>query len=285
MIAGRYVLVDRIGRGGMGAVWRVFDLRTQSWMAAKVLALPHSEAMLRFTREQAVRIAHPHVLTPTGWAAEDDTAVFTMPLVRGGSLADLPRPLPIGYVAELLDQVLQGLIAVHAAGVVHRDVKPANVLLDATGVRRPRARLADFGVASPTASVGLVGTAPYASPEQEAGLPPDPRDDVYSVAVMGRRLLQEPGPLSAWLDRLTRPRPDRPSAIDALARLRALEIAFQDGPPVPDRIGEVAVPLEATLGLSPRRRPTPSPRVLAACACFAASIGLAATAAARVLAQ
>ena len=285
MIAGRYVLADRIGRGGMGTVWRVFDLRTQSWLAAKVLGLAHSDAMIRFVREQAVRIDHPHVLTPTGWAAEDDTALFTMPLVRGGSVADLPHPLPIGYAAELLDQLLQGLVAVHAAGVIHRDVKPANLLLDATGVRRPRARLADFGVASPTSTRGVVGTPPYAAPEQDAGLPPDPRDDVYSVGVLALRLLEHPGPLHDWIGRLTCTRDQRPTAVEALARLRRLGIPFEDGPPVPDRLGEVAVPLEAVLGLSRRRRAGVRVRLLMACSCFAGTIGLSAAAAARVLAQ
>lgn len=285
MIAGRYVLVDRIGRGGMGTVWRVFDLRTQAWLAAKVLGLADSDAMIRFTREQAVRIHHPHVLTPSGWAAEDDTALFTMALVRGGSVADLPRPLPLGYVVELLDQLLQGLIAAHAAGVVHRDIKPANLLLEATGVRRPRARLADFGVASPTSTRGVVGTKPYASPEQEAALAPDPRDDLYSVGVMALLLLGEPGPLRPWIARLTAAREQRPTAIDALASLRALDIRFEEGPAIPDRLGEVAVPLEASLGLSRTPKPAVSVRLVAACACFAGAIGLSAAAAARVLAQ
>lgn len=285
MIAGRYVLADRIGRGAMGTVWRVFDLRTQSWLAAKVLGLADSEAMVRFTREQAVRIAHPHVLTPNGWAAEDDTAVFTMPLVRGGSLADLARPLPLGFVVELLDQLLQGLVAVHAAGVVHRDVKPANLLLEATGVRRPRARLTDFGVASPTSARGVVGTKPYASPEQEAGLAPDPRDDVYSVGVLALRLVADPGRLQPWIGDLTAARDRRPTAIEALASLRGLEIPFEEGPPIPDRLGEVAVPLEASLGLARRRRAGIRVRLLLACGCFTGAIGLAAAAATRVLAQ
>lgn len=285
MIAGRYVLADRIGRGGMGTVWRVFDLRTQSWLAAKVLGLGDSEALIRFTREQAVRIRHPHVLTPTGWAAEDDTALFTMPLVRGGSVADLARPLPLGFVVELLDQLLQGLVAVHAAGVVHRDIKPTNLLLEATGVRRPRARLADFGVASPTSTRGVVGTKPYASPEQEAGLHPEPSDDVYSVGVLGLRLATAPGPLQSWIGELTGPREQRPTAVDALASLRGLGIPFEAGPPVPDRLGEVAVPLEAALGLARRRRAGIRVRLLLACGCFAGAIGLSTAAAARVLAQ
>src|SRR4051794_1381259 len=135
-LAGRYALLDQVGAGAMGAVWRVRDLRTGKVVAAKVLGAHDSSALLRFVREQSVRIAHPHVVAPTGWAAEDHLVVFAMDLVRGGSVETLSRergPLPTSYVATLLDQLLQALDAVHAAGVVHRDVKPANLLLEPGG--------------------------------------------------------------------------------------------------------------------------------------------------------
>ena len=122
----------------MGAVWRARDLRTGDSVAAKVLARHDAGLLLRFVHEQSVRVRHPHVLAPTGWAAEDDVVVIVMDLVRGGSLHDLLADhgaLPEDYVRVLLDQLLQGLMAVHAAGVVHRDLKPANLLLDATGNR------------------------------------------------------------------------------------------------------------------------------------------------------
>src|SRR5687768_3803447 len=120
-LAGRYLLIDQIGAGGMGSVWRVRDLRTKRLLAAKVLGSHDSGMLLRFVREQSVRIQHPHVVAPTGWAAEDDLVIFTMDLVRGGSVATLLRdhgPLPESYVAVVLDQTLQALAAVHAAGVV-----------------------------------------------------------------------------------------------------------------------------------------------------------------------
>ena len=151
-IAGRYVLVDRIGVGGMGTVWRAYDQRTQRWLAVKVLTQRGTALLLRFVREQGLRIPHPHVVAPTGWAAEDDQVVLTMDLVRGGSVHDLlvaHGTLPEPLVGVLLDQLLQALSAVHAAGVVHRDVKPANLLLEATGTARPR-RSAPPGVCAAT---------------------------------------------------------------------------------------------------------------------------------------
>src|SRR6478735_3970909 len=161
-LAGRYVLIDQVGSGGMGSVWRARDTRAakgeQSLVAAKVLGVHDGTMLLRFVREQSLRIRHPHVVAPNGWAAEDHRVVFAMDLVRGGSVEDLLREhptLPPSYVALLLDQLLQALAAVHAAGVVHRDVKPGNLLLEPTGSGPPFLRLGDFGVAVPVADVRL----------------------------------------------------------------------------------------------------------------------------------
>ena len=101
------MLLDQIGAGGMGSVWRARDLRTGETVAVKVLG-QHSGALLaRFVREQAVRVRHPHVAAPTGWAADDDLVLLRMDLVRGGSLQTLLTehgPLPAGYVARLVEQ-------------------------------------------------------------------------------------------------------------------------------------------------------------------------------------
>ncbi|GDY64364.1 hypothetical protein SAV14893_037570 [Streptomyces avermitilis] len=89
VFAGRYELVDPIGRGGVGAVWRAWDHRRRRYVAAKVLQQSDAHALLRFVREQAMRIDHPHVLAPASWAADDDKVLFTMDLVAGGSLVHL----------------------------------------------------------------------------------------------------------------------------------------------------------------------------------------------------
>ncbi|MEU5533575.1 serine/threonine-protein kinase [Streptomyces sp. NPDC020362] len=199
VFAGRYELADPIGRGGAGAVWRAWDHRRRRYVAAKVLQQRDAHSLLRFVREQALRIDHPHVLAPASWAADDDKVLFTMDLVGGGSLVHLVGdygPLPPVYVCTLLDQLLSGLAAVHAEGVVHRDVKPANVLLEATGTGRPRLRLSDFGIAMRfgeprlTETNLVVGTPGYLAPEQLLGSEPDFPADLFAVGLVALYLLE-----------------------------------------------------------------------------------------------
>jgi serine/threonine protein kinase len=282
-LAGRYVLIDQIGAGGMGSVWRAWDLRTQSFLACKVLGSHDSGMLLRFVREQSVRITHPHVVAPHGWAAEDNLVVFTMDLVRGGSVGTLlgdHGPLPESYVAVLLDQTLQALEAVHAAGVVHRDVKPANLLLEPTGTRRPYVRLGDFGVAALIDEVrltrfpGAIGTDGYMAPEQAHGAAPDPRQDLYSVGVVGIQLLtglpprQQKGVPAGILQPLLTALTDvdsekRPaSASDALTELRRLGVPpgapWQSDPEPPEVFNQLAE-VEPPTGLGQASAPSPFP--------------------------
>ncbi|WP_217212306.1 serine/threonine-protein kinase [Streptomyces sp. AC550_RSS872] len=199
VFAGRYELVDPIGRGGVGAVWRAWDHRRRRYVAAKVLQQSDAHSLLRFVREQALRIDHPHVLAPASWAADDDKVLFTMDLVAGGSLVHLIGdygPLAPSFVCTLLDQLLAGLAAVHAEGVVHRDIKPANLLLEATGTARPRLRLSDFGIAMRLGEPRLtetnlvVGTPGYLAPEQLMGAEPDFPADLFAVGLVALYLLE-----------------------------------------------------------------------------------------------
>ncbi|MFE3602143.1 serine/threonine-protein kinase [Streptomyces sp. NPDC059142] len=199
VFAGRYELIDPIGRGGVGAVWRAWDHRRRRYVAAKVLQQSDAHTLLRFVREQALRIDHPHVLAPASWAADDDKVLFTMDLVTGGSLAHVIGdygPLPPRFVCTLLDQLLAGLAAVHAEGVVHRDIKPANILLDATGTARPHLRLSDFGISMRkgeprlTETNYVVGTPGYFAPEQLLGAEPDFPADLFAVGLVALYLLQ-----------------------------------------------------------------------------------------------
>ncbi|MGX5214121.1 protein kinase domain-containing protein [Streptomyces violaceus] len=208
VFAGRYELVDPIGRGGVGAVWRAWDHRRRRYVAAKVLLQSDAHSLLRFVREQALRIDHPHVLAPSSWAADDDKVLFTMDLVAGGSLVHLVGdygPLPPAFVCTLLDQLLSGLAAVHAEDVVHRDVKPANVLLEATGTGRPRLRLSDFGIAMRLGEPRLtetnlvVGTPGYLAPEQLMGAEPDFPADLFAVGLVALYLLEGAKPDSKAL--------------------------------------------------------------------------------------
>jgi serine/threonine-protein kinase len=258
VVAGRYVLLDQIGSGGMGSVWRAHDKRTGHHVAVKVLGRHSSALLARFVREQAVRVRHPHVVAPQGWAAEDEVVVLAMELVAGGSVADLLRdhgPLDAGTVALLLEQLLQGLAAVHGAGLVHRDVKPANLLLEATGDAGPHLRLGDFGVAAPVADrrfttvPGAIGTDGYMAPEQARGAPPEPSQDLYSVGRVGLELVtglpparqrEVPShPLRPLLERLLVADPEQrlATADGALRLLRRLPVPPSHCPPVPDRLG------------------------------------------------
>ena len=301
-LVGRYELADRIGAGAMGSVWRAWDHQAGRWVGAKVLdqarggAPPEAAGLLlRFVREQSVRIAHPHVVAPTGWAAEDHVVVLTMDLVRGGSLDVLLAEhgaLPESYVRVLLAQLLRALAAVHEAGVVHRDVKPANLLLEPTGAARPHLRLGDFGVATLqheprlTRHPGAVGTDGYMAPEQAQGALPDPRQDLYAAGVVALELLTgrpptregpppvPPSDLAGLLAALTSPDPAGrpPSALAALERLHRLGVPpgtpwdEEPGPPyVPDRLGEPPAPRAPSRG--PDRR-----TVLAACCLVSAAV-------------
>lgn len=258
MVAGRYRLLDQVGSGGMGSVWRAHDLRTGDDVALKVLGRHGSALLARFVREQAVRVRHPHVVAPHGWAAEDDLVVLAMELVAGGSVADLLRehgPLDSGTCALLVEQLLLGLAAVHAAGLVHRDVKPANLLLEATRDGPPHLRLGDFGVAAPVADrrfttvPGAIGTDGYMAPEQARGAPPEPTQDLYSVGRVALELVTgEPParqcgipshPLRPLLERLLVADPEQrlATADAALRLLRRLPVPEPAGPPVPDRLG------------------------------------------------
>ena len=193
-----------------------------------------------------------------------------MGLVRGGTADDLLAEhgaLPEDYVAILLEQLLQALEAVHAAGVVHRDVKPANLLLEPTGCGRPHVQLADFGAAVALGApiVGadsVVGTDGYLAPEACAGAGPDPRQDLYAAGITAVELLtghvpRSPrdlprGRLRRLLAELTHPDPDRrpPSASAALDRLRAYGVpdgtpwtARPHPPVVPDRYRDLRRPV------------------------------------------
>lgn len=157
VVAGRFALCDPLARGATGAVWRAWDLRREAYCAAKVMRQRDAADPLRFAREQGVRLTHPHLLTPYSWAAEDSHVVVASPLVAGGSVHTLLGdygPLGEELVADLLDQLLAGLAHAHGAGLVHRDVTPANLLLDATGDGRPHLWLADFGLAVRSGSRG-----------------------------------------------------------------------------------------------------------------------------------
>lgn len=281
VFGGRYELIDLIGEGGMGAVWRARDLKLNQVVAAKVLRQSDASALLRFVREQGLRVNHPNVIAPLGWIGEDNQVLFTMRIVAGGSLATLigdHGALPPRFTAEILRQLLSGLQAVHAAHLVHRDVKPANILLDATGTGRPHAYLTDFGIAVDLTGprfteTGMVhGTPGYLAPELMALGDVTPTVDMFAVGMVGASMLTgtrprdidfEAGvpdgiPESLWslIRDLTAPNPEaRPDPPEALRRLEAPELAWQDGAAGDIEVFQQLEPLDSGPSTTISRRP------------------------------
>ncbi len=204
-IAG-YLLEEQIGQGGMAVVFRAHDERLDRRVALKILApaLAADEAFRqRFIRESraAAAVDDPHII-PVFEAGEASGVLFiAMRFVRGGDVRSLVAqfgPLPPGRVAEITSQVASALDAAHGRGLVHRDVKPANMLLDASsGSGRPdHVYLSDFGLskgslqASGLTGTGtFLGTLDYISPEQIEGKPVDGRADEYALACAAFELL------------------------------------------------------------------------------------------------
>lgn len=251
VLASRFELREQIGSGGASSVWRAFDRKTQREVAVKQLHHHDAQTLLRFVREQGLRLRHPHVVAPSGWAADDDIVVLSMDLVRGGSVETLVRDhgqLPDSFVAVLLQQLLLALVAIHDHGVVHRDIKPANLLLEATGDGRPHLRVADFGIAVVRDEPRLtetrmsIGTPGYLAPEAAQGAEPEPMHDLYAVGVVGKRLVtgmrpsefpaQHPSglwPVLEWLtaaDASARPR----SAREVIERMDAMQLVPAGSP-------------------------------------------------------
>jgi Protein kinase domain len=192
-----YILEDFIGRGAMGQVWRGRD-RDGHQLAFKLLRSELTEdpkVVQRFVQERSIltSIQHPNVVSMRDLVVEGETLAIVMDFVDGGDLRAMlsgARTLPPARVAELGAGIAAGLAAVHAAGVIHRDVKPENVLVDASS-SPGRPRLTDFGIARYVQGEGtsrartmLVGTPQYIAPELIDGKDPTPATDLYALGIM-----------------------------------------------------------------------------------------------------
>ena len=201
LLVGRYRLDRRIGAGGMGQVWAAHDTRLGRDVALKVQKFdPDGDraASERFRREaqSTAALQHPNVVTVFDSGTELDMAFLVMEL--------LPGPTLEGYVAErgplseqkvlaLTAEVASGLAAAHRAGVVHRDIKPTNLMFDARGALKivdfGIARLAETTAARLTATNNVIGSASYLSPEQLSGRPADERSDLYALGCVMTTML------------------------------------------------------------------------------------------------
>ncbi len=189
LLLGRYRVLGSLGAGGGGRAYRCRDERLRREIAVKEVVAPAGDERDRRLREARLlaRLHHPRVVVLHEVHEVGDRAFLVMELARGGSLADrLARaPLAPDEARRVIADVLEGLAALHAAGLLHRDVKPSNVLMDETG----RAKLADLGVARAEGEAtrsGLVhaGTPSYMAPEQVLGEPGDHRSDLYAAAAL-----------------------------------------------------------------------------------------------------
>ena len=226
----RYRLEHLLGRGGMASVWLAHDEVLARPVAVKVLSdsiAADPEYLARFQREAqvAARLTHPNLVNVFDFSATEERPYLVMEFVEGGNLADrLASGMPVerGRIAR---ELLAALAHIHGAGVLHRDVKPQNVLVGDDG----RARLTDFGIAQPHDATSLtqtgqvLGTARYIAPEVMRGEPASESSDLYSLGILLRECPLDDGTpeLDALVERLTDPEPDaRPiSAAEAMIQV------------------------------------------------------------------
>ncbi|MEU4572283.1 protein kinase [Nonomuraea sp. ATR24] len=199
-LGSRYILVEQIGAGGMGTVWRARHRDTGEIVAAKLLReglAADRDLVLRFVQERNVmlNLRHPNIATVRDFVVEGDRLALVMDFVEGGDLRTLLHErgtLSAAEAARMVARIAGALAAAHDMGVIHRDVKPGNILIDAaTG----QPRLTDFGVARIVHGPGLtqtssiIGTPTYLSPEVADGTTPTPAVDVYATGLILYELL------------------------------------------------------------------------------------------------
>ena len=263
-----YTVEGRLGAGGFAVVFLVRDVHLKRKLAVKVLSpdvIASHSVLERFRREAETiaQLSHPHIVPLHFIGQKDDLVYLVMEAVEGGSLADRlqrEKRLPIDDAARIFSEVASALAHAHKRGVVHRDIKPQNVLLDAES---GRALVTDFGIArtaeggSLTATGMVVGTPAYLSPEQVTGEPSDHRADIYALGVMMYEMVAgEPPftgatPTAVLMKRLGGPPPplkatrsDVPPALEEL-----VDACLQTDPA--DRIQNAADITRALTGHSP----------------------------------
>lgn len=248
VLSDRYRLVRHVASGGMGQVWEALDDLLERRVALKIMrpdTLDEIAMADRFRDEArfAAQLSHPHIVTVHDYLEHDGLAYLVMEFVDGPTLSGRlsQGPLEATEVRDLLAQLASALVVAHAAGIIHRDLKSANVL-----VTDGHAQLMDFGIArsvdgeSRTMTGQVLGTAHYLSPEQALGHTVGPPTDIYSLGVLAHEMLTASKPF------------DRGTPIaTALAHVQDPPPPLPDGTPA-----DLAAVIAACLAKSPEDRPT-----------------------------
>ena len=189
-LGNRYTLNERIAVGGMGEVWKAHDEVLGRTVAIKILGQTFTESpefagRFRSEARHSASLAHPGVAAVYDYAEDQDGAYLVMEFVDGEPLSALlaREPVPsLTVTLSILAQTADALAAAHEAGIIHRDIKPGNIMITPTG----SAKVTDFGIARavdslPVTALGqVIGTPQYMSPEQASGQPVGPSSDIYS---------------------------------------------------------------------------------------------------------
>jgi serine/threonine protein kinase len=237
---GKYSLVRKIGSGGMSSVYKAIDLETHKAVAVKVLPPGLDDAenfRLRFEREARIlmRLRHPHIVPLLNFGVEDGIYYMVMPLMEVGTLRERLHKGPIRPEegANIIRQIAEALQFAHNAGMVHRDVKPSNILMDSEG----NAWLSDFGTAyvrNATASLtgsSVIGTPQYMAPEQARGEPVSEKTDVYALGIVLYQMCTGQLPFDA----------DTPLAIAMKHTSEPLPRPTLINPNIPQEVGKVLI--------------------------------------------
>jgi eukaryotic-like serine/threonine-protein kinase len=246
LVAGRYLLVREVGRGGMGAVYLAHDQLLGRDVALKRIGQfqgQHNQARVEREAQLAARLSHPNVVTVFDLAEDGETRWLVMEYVEGTTLSRLAAArggLPADEAAAILRQAAEALRVAHDAGIVHRDVKPSNLIVTADG----RTKLADFGIArgaaddTLTATGILTGSPAYLAPEVASGGLATPASDIWS--------------LGGTLFQAMTGRPPYDLGENVVAGL--VKIVHDDPPRLPVASGPLATVLAATMVKEPERR-------------------------------
>jgi serine/threonine protein kinase len=287
VFAGRYQVIEELGHGGMGRVYKVFDKETQSKVALKLIepdVAADEKTIERFRNELKVArdISHKHICRMYDLGREGDSYFITMEYVSGEDLRSLLRRtkrLDIGTAVSIAKQVCEGLAEAHRLGVVHRDLKPSNIMIDREG----DAKIMDFGIARSLRSKGLtrpgmvIGTPEYMSPEQVDGKEADERADLYSLTIIlyemvtGTVPFEGETPFAVGLKHKSEP-PENPKKLnpqipDELSRLilkgleKDREKRFQSASEVFSELMRIEQGLPTTERAVPKRKPLPSKEI------------------------